>query len=53
MAVRRTVRDEAQTAAHLAGEPIPPLPQGRHTADLLTDAETGDVAGVSASTVRV
>lgn len=49
---RPVIYDAAQVEAHLAGEPLPPLPTGPHADDLLTDAEAADVAGVSASTIR-
>ncbi|MFD5372546.1 DNA-binding protein [Streptomyces sp. NPDC127103] len=49
---RPIIYDAAQVDAHLAGEPLPTLPQGQHPDDLLTDAEAGAVAGLSASTIR-
>ncbi|WP_053627373.1 hypothetical protein [Streptomyces sp. XY511] len=49
---RPLLYDAAQVDAHLAGKPLPALPAGQHPDDLLTDAETGTVAGISASTVR-
>ncbi|MCY0961792.1 DNA-binding protein [Streptomyces sp. H27-H5] len=50
--VRPLIYDAAQVDAHLAGEPLPPLPSGPHPGDLLTDSEAGAIAGVTASTVR-
>lgn len=49
---RPLLYDQEQTDAHLAGTPVPPLPQDPHPADLLTDIEVGEVTGLSASTVR-
>ncbi|MEU9237095.1 DNA-binding protein [Streptomyces subrutilus] len=49
---RPLLYDAAQAEAHLAGRPLPALPTEPHPEDLLTDAETGQVAGVAASTVR-
>lgn len=49
---RPILYDAAQVHAHLAGEPVPPLPTGRSVEDLLTDQEAGAVAKVSASTIR-
>ncbi|MFI5673005.1 DNA-binding protein [Streptomyces sp. NPDC051704] len=49
---RPLLYDAAQVDAHLAGTPIPPLPQEPHGQDLLTDAEAGAVAGLTASTIR-
>lgn len=50
--LRPTLYDEAQVDAFLSGEPLPVLPAKPHPDDLLTDAEAGAVAGVSASTIR-
>ncbi|MCX4808952.1 DNA-binding protein [Streptomyces sp. NBC_01214] len=50
--MRPLIYDAAQVDAHLAGEPLPALPAGPHPDDLLTDAEAGAVAGITASTVR-
>lgn len=49
---RPIVYDVAQVDAWLAGKPLPPLPTDPHPDDLLTDAEAGAVAGLSASTIR-
>ncbi|MFJ7159226.1 DNA-binding protein [Streptomyces sp. NPDC101118] len=49
---RPLLYDAAQVEAHLAGKPLPLLPAESHPEDLLTDAEVGQVAGLSASTVR-
>ncbi|MFM9625334.1 DNA-binding protein [Streptomyces turgidiscabies] len=49
---RPTIYDAAQVHAHLAGEPLPPLPTAPAAEDLLTDQEAGSVAEVSASTIR-
>ncbi|WP_327389174.1 DNA-binding protein [Streptomyces sp. NBC_01207] len=50
--VRPLIYDAAQVDAHLAGEPLPALPADPHPDDLLTDAEAGAIAGITASTVR-
>lgn len=44
--------DAAQVDAHLSGKPLPALPTQPHPGDLLTDAEAGAIAGVTASTIR-
>ncbi|MFL0028526.1 DNA-binding protein [Streptomyces sp. NBUL23] len=49
---RPLLYDAAQVDAHLAGEPLPALPTEPDPSDLLTDAEAGAVAGVTASTIR-
>ncbi|WP_327135906.1 DNA-binding protein (plasmid) [Streptomyces sp. NBC_01343] len=49
---RPLLYDAAQVDAHLNGQPVPALPEEPHGQDLLTDAETGAVAGLSASTIR-
>ncbi|MFD8147383.1 DNA-binding protein [Streptomyces sp. NPDC059708] len=49
---RPLLYDAAQTEAHLAGKPIPALPDAPHHGDLLTDAEVAAITGLSASTVR-
>ncbi|MFD6918571.1 DNA-binding protein [Streptomyces virginiae] len=49
---RPLIYDAAQVEAHLASEPLPALPTDPHPDDLLTDAEAGAVAGITASTVR-
>ncbi|MFE9484514.1 DNA-binding protein [Streptomyces spororaveus] len=50
--MRPLIYDAAQVDAHLAGEPLPALPADPHPDDLLTDAEAGAIAGITASTVR-
>ncbi|MFD8025799.1 DNA-binding protein [Streptomyces lavendulae] len=49
---RPLLYDAAQVHAHLTGAPVPPLPQGPHPADLLSDAEVAAITGLTASTVR-
>lgn len=49
---RPILYDAAQVDAHLSGKALPTLPKTPHPDDLLTDTETGAVAGVSASTIR-
>ncbi|MFF4324753.1 hypothetical protein [Streptomyces sp. NPDC001568] len=50
---RLRLYDREQTLAHLAGRPLPPLPDpGDHPTDLLTDREAGAVLGISDTTVR-
>ncbi|MHC3394769.1 DNA-binding protein [Streptomyces lavendulocolor] len=49
---RPLIYDAAQVEAHLKGTPVPALPKDPHPTDLLTDAEAGAVAGLSASTIR-
>lgn len=50
--LRPTLYDAAQVDAFLSGEPLPALPTTPHPDDLLTDAEAGAIAGISASTIR-
>ncbi|MEV0926906.1 DNA-binding protein [Streptomyces spongiicola] len=50
--LRPALYDAAQVDAFLSGKPLPALPTRAHPDDLLTDAEAGAVAGVSASTIR-
>lgn len=47
----RRIYDLEQALAYLAGDPVPALPAAGHPDDLLTDHETGDLLGVSSSTV--
>ncbi|MFD4217882.1 DNA-binding protein [Streptomyces sindenensis] len=49
---RPLLYDAAQVDAHLSGEPVPALPTEPDPSDLLTDAEAGAIAGVTASTIR-
>ncbi|MYV63271.1 DNA-binding protein [Streptomyces sp. SID4931] len=49
---RPLLYDAAQVDAHLAGKPVPALPTEPDPSDLLTDAEAGAIAGVTASTIR-
>ncbi|MGW1666810.1 DNA-binding protein [Streptomyces microflavus] len=50
--LRPVLYDAAQVDAHLKGKPLPALPAQPHPGDLLTDAEAGAIAGVTASTIR-
>ncbi|ONI48525.1 hypothetical protein [Streptomyces sp. IB2014 011-1] len=50
--LRPVLYDAAQVDAYLSGEALPALPADPHPDDLLTDAEAGAVAGVTASTIR-
>ncbi|MEV2262779.1 DNA-binding protein [Streptomyces anulatus] len=49
---RPLLYDAAQVDAHLSGKSVPPLPTEPDPSDLLTDAEVGAIAGVTASTIR-
>ncbi|MFD8956326.1 DNA-binding protein [Streptomyces caelestis] len=49
---RPLLYDAAQVDAHLSGKPVPALPTEPDPSDLLTDAEAGAIAGVTASTIR-
>ncbi|MET9931954.1 MULTISPECIES: DNA-binding protein [unclassified Streptomyces] len=49
---RSLLYDLAQAEAYLNGRPIPELPSGEHSEDLLTDKETAAVLGISTGTVR-
>ncbi|MFJ8133361.1 DUF6292 family protein [Streptomyces hydrogenans] len=47
---RVTLWDREQTAAHLAGQPVPDLPHENHEGDLLDRSEAAALLGVTAKT---
>ncbi|MFI9748260.1 helix-turn-helix domain-containing protein [Streptomyces sp. NPDC052494] len=49
---RYLLYDLAQTDAYLAGQPIPELPAGEHSDDLLTVDDVATILDISPSTVR-
>ncbi|MET9323671.1 DNA-binding protein [Streptomyces sp. NPDC003038] len=49
---RPLLYDAAQTDAHLAGLPVPPLPQEPHGQDLLSDSEVAAVTGLTTTTIH-
>lgn len=49
---RKLLYDEEQVCAYAVGQPLPPLPPGRHPDDLLDEHEAAELLHVSYATVR-